>query len=411
MGQAVKIAFVAYDLNPKLGSEGGNADIWLKILSKHYTIVAFTQYKHKKDIPIENYKNVEFIFIDFPKWPEKILRRFLKNGFYPLSNCFFTKRVKKIIRCYPDINLIHCITPAGIHSFNTLYHLKIPIISGPIGGALDLPKKIIKTKNRFFYLLPYFLRKFYFFSLSHLPAWKQYFNSAQVILIGTEQLKAKLPIKSRDKTIIFFDTTVDPNIFRPTIRQSESITICYIGRLEHHKGIDLLIESFESLLTEYTNLNLFIAGEGSCSRNIPSNNPKIHYFGRVTKNMVVELLNRSDIFCLPTLREPGGSSILEAMSCGLPVVTTNYGGPSISVSKECGFKITPTNRKYFLKQLKKYLKILIDDPDLRAKMGAAGRERIQKEFSPKAIEEKIINIYENILGITAVQNNLKSHGP
>ena len=45
------------------------------------------------------------------------------------------------------------------------------------------------------------------------------------------------------------------------------------------------------------------------------------------------LLLNSDIYCLPTLKDPGGNAILEAMSCGLPVISTNYGDRHIVLPK------------------------------------------------------------------------------
>ncbi len=386
----MKIAFVAYDLNPTLGSECGTADLWLKALSKYYCVVAFTQLKHKQDVLNENYPNVEFFFIDIPNWILKISE---KTGFYPLSNLVFAQKVKKILSTLHDIELIHCITPAGLHSFNSLYQLDIPLIIGPIGGALELPQGF-RDKKVFYSFRP---RNIYYRAIKHLPTWRNYFNYAKLILIGTEYVRDKLPAQCRKNTKVFFDTAVNPDIFSPRPKKSREVTICYTGRIEYHKGIDLLLEACESLFKNYKNVILVIAGDGAYRKKIPSDNPKIRYVGRLPREKIVSLLNQSDIYCLPTLTEPGGAAILEAMSCGLPVVTTNYGGPAISVTNECGFRIDPLNRKYYIEQLKYSLKRLIDSPELRKKMGMAGRERVQQEFSPRAIENNIIKIYQDIM--------------
>jgi|MTBAKMStandDraft_1061839.scaffolds.fasta_scaffold04562_4 glycosyltransferase involved in cell wall biosynthesis len=389
----MKICFVAFDLNPTLGSECGNADIWLKVVAKNFKVVAFTLSKHKKDILNESYENVDFIFIDLQNWLLKILKIFTKNGFYPLSNFLFTQKVKKILKTHNDIKLIHCITPAGIHSFNTLHQLGIPLIAGPVGGSLNLPQGLKKKK----YYCSSGPRNFYYHAIKYLPAWRNYFNNAKIVLIGTKYLKEKLPFECRRHTEEFFDTVVNPDVFLPSIKKTNDVTICYIGRVEYYKGIDLLLESFEVILKMYSNVNLVIAGGGSYAKKIPVKNPKILYLGRIPRSKVLTILNQSDIYCLPTLREPGGASILEAMSCGLPVITTNYGGPEVSVTNECGFKIDPLDRKYYIEQLTLSLKKLIDDPELRKRMGVAGRRRIQQEFSPKALEEKIIELYQRAM--------------
>ena len=385
-----KIAFVAYDLNPTKGSECGKADLWLKIISRHFEVIAFIDQRHEDDIMKEKYENVSFSFINLPHWQQKLSD---KTNFVSIANFTFTQKVKKILSNYSDISLIHCITPAGIHSFNSLYTLNIPVIVGPLGGALNLPKGFrFKTG-----ISTSLLRTIYYFLIKFLPQWRNYLLHASTILIGTENLRNKLPDQCRSRAQIFFDTAVNPNIFVPSEQKTNKVTICYIARLESHKGIKLFLRACQSLLQEYDNIELIIAGAGSLSHSIPLNNLKIRYLGPIPREEVVAILQKSDIYCLPTLREPGGVSILEAMSCALPVVTTNYGGPAISVTDECGYKIEPLNETYYIEQLQIILKKLIENAELRKKMGLAGRKRVEMEFSPEAIEKKIIKIYEETL--------------
>ena len=62
----------------------------------------------------------------------------------------------------------------------------------------------------------------------------------------------------------------------------------------------------------------------------------VSLLGHVARRELLNEYQQSDIFCLPTLREPGGTAILEAMACCLPVVTSDYGGPHYCVTDECG---------------------------------------------------------------------------
>jgi glycosyltransferase involved in cell wall biosynthesis len=122
----------------------------------------------------------------------------------------------------------------------------------------------------------------------------------------------------------------------------------------------------------------------------------IYMKGRVTTDTVNEMLQTADIFCLPSLKESGGTSILEAMSCGLPVITTNCGGPSVSVTEECGIKIDARNSTEYILSLKDALKYLVDNPSERKRMGMNGRNRVVNEYSYDRLEEKIFLLYENI---------------
>ena len=107
-------------------------------------------------------------------------------------------------------------------------------------------------------------------------------------------------------------------------------------------------------------------------------------------------MQSSDIFCLPTLREPGGGAILEAMACGLPIITTNYGGPKYSVNESCGIKIETINQIQFLKDLESALLKLIKDRELRKTMGQESRKRAVNNFSKKALSSKILQLYSEL---------------
>ena len=124
----------------------------------------------------------------------------------------------------------------------------------------------------------------------------------------------------------------------------------------------------------------------------------------------------ADIFVLPTLAEPFGFSILEAMSCSLPIVSTNiYAIPEMVKNNKNGFLINvfPNEfgniaaknyknfhlnyKEYLVKELVKKLSLLIENHNLRKKFGKKSLEIVKKKFSFKIRNKKILKIYNNIL--------------
>ena len=400
-----KVIVIAYDLNPKLGSEAGNACIWLNSISKQYKVEVFINKKHEKDIDIDKYKNVNFNFI---KINSIILKSLEKMRLYNILYNIFIKKVDKIIQKKIKIEkyeLIHCLTPAGIHSYNDLYKYKIPIIIGPLGGALPTPKgfeTIFKKEH-----MREFLRNKYYKQLQKNRAWNKYFSTANRIIIGTPYIYTILPKECHNKTSIVFDTIVDPSIFKSRkIKKTDNINICYSGNLTLKKGTIMLLEAFNNLKKQRKikdNVNITIAGDGPQYRNLQKYVKKkgiqknVFFLGAITRSEIIEQLQKSDIFCLPTLREPGGGSILEAMSCELPIITTDYGGPAYSVTEKCGIKIKPSTYEQYVKDLEKAIYKLINNKKLRIQMGFNGRKRIIKNFSPKSLEKNILKIYSDIL--------------
>ena len=402
------IALIAYDLNPNIGTECGKAHRWLLILAKHFSIEVFVDSKHKQDIEGFDYgSNVRFNFIDsktpLKKYYKKLrLYNLLYKGFLRGLKPVLEEKIKK-----EDICLLHYITPAGIHSFNDFYKdIYIPYIVGPLGGGLKTPKGFGICRGKEF--LRNFLRDIYYAVLKYHIPLKQYLLHANKIIIGTEYLLDYLPISVRQKTSIIFDTLIDTKNFpvkNKEVRGNNYIQIVYSGSLLRKKGILLLIEALKLIKERYNinDLKVIVLGDGPLYTVVKQ---KIKEYGvgkivclkgQVAWKDVVNILASSDIFCLPTLREPGGGAILEAMACGLPIITSDYGGPKYSVTDDCGIKIKVGNYKQYVSDLADAIIKLVKDEALRKRMGENARKRVEKEFSLEALEGKILKVYKEVL--------------
>lgn len=109
---------------------------------------------------------------------------------------------------------------------------------------------------------------------------------------------------------------------------------------------------------------------------------------------VPQLMAESDIFVLSSLWEGFPRSILEAMRAQLPVVCSDVGGVRESVvDGVTGFVVPPRQPKMLAERLAG----LLDDPDLRTRMGKSGRERFEKEFTFDAMLEKTRQVWVSAL--------------
>ncbi len=403
-----KMLFVAYDLNPKLGSEAGAAYLWLKVVSKYFHTLVITDEVHKQDIAPEEYANVEIHFVRVPR----IIRLFTQALGAKVDYQLFLNRVRKTIvkiLAENEIALIHCITPNGIHSYNDLYRWQIPILIGPITGGLSTPKHFSRIFRDQW--LKNISRDFYYRWFMRTPGWRAYFINAWKIIAGTEDVKRLLPEPARDKCEIIFDVVVDVDYFTPpsadvnSDREPVVKKILFSGSLLGKKGIQLLLEAArECLARGVGNFAVEVAGSGPLLKRarafMDAYGLKRHvrFLGKLSRPELLLKYRESDIFCLPTLREPGGNVILEAMACGLPVITTNYGGPAYSVVEDCGIKIDLSDYSQYVKDLADALIYLIQNDDVRLAMGKAARRRVEKEFSLQALEGRLLNILKEVLG-------------
>ncbi|EPD30573.1 glycogen synthase [Gleimia europaea] len=123
---------------------------------------------------------------------------------------------------------------------------------------------------------------------------------------------------------------------------------------------------------------------------------------------LVAILDAATVFVTPSIYEPLGIVNLEAMAVNLPVVGTATGGiPDVIVDGETGYLVpieqkqdgtgTPLNPKQFHADLALRLTKLLENPELAAKMGQAGRRRAEEQFAWTTIGERTVELYQKIL--------------
>jgi glycosyltransferase involved in cell wall biosynthesis len=176
--------------------------------------------------------------------------------------------------------------------------------------------------------------------------------------------------------------------------------IAFLGRLEKMKAVDLFPEMLALLKKDYPNLKMVMTGEGSLKVKLLNDfesagvSHMVDYLGVIETKKVPMLINQSLIFIYPSREEPFGLSILEAMACRVPVVTTNVYGPSEIITQNVdGLTVNPDD----VNELVKALRTLLDDRQLRIRIGEEGRATVEKRFDINQHLENLVSIYEDLM--------------
>ncbi len=123
---------------------------------------------------------------------------------------------------------------------------------------------------------------------------------------------------------------------------------------------------------------------------------KVFFFGHVPNNKLSAYYNACDVFVLPSLYEPLGIVLLEAMACGKPVVASRVGGIPELVDEKVGMLVEPKNPD----ALAKSILMLLSDADLAKKLGDAGRRRAE-HFDWQHVLKKTLKVYEDALAMVS----------
>ena len=173
-----------------------------------------------------------------------------------------------------------------------------------------------------------------------------------------------------------------------------------VGRLEHVKNHVLLAEAFV-IVSQKTqgkvDIQLQLVGEGSCREKVES---LLSDGGCVdntwlagNRNDVAELMMNFDVFVLPSLAEGISNTILEAMSCGLPVIATEVGGNVELVQHDkSGYLVSVSSAEEMAQQMLSY----IDNPELKIQHGQHGRALVEQKFSIEVMTKAYDSLYRNM---------------
>ena len=182
---------------------------------------------------------------------------------------------------------------------------------------------------------------------------------------------------------------------------TDAVAICIIARLVKEKGFLELFQAFNEIMKNFKNVWLVIIGPQEPEKNDRISASTFKEYGIEKRTIylgsrddIAEILSCSDIYTLPSWREGFPRSAIEAAAMGLPIVATDIRGCRQVVENGINGVLIPFNDS---NALKKALLKLINDSELRAKMGKAGLQKAKKEFSEDKICQIVLDTYKLFL--------------
>ena len=221
---------------------------------------------------------------------------------------------------------------------------------------------------------------------------KDYFNyqgEPELIYLGLEDL-------SKEK----FENNL--------VKDNSKIEILFLARLEYRKGIDLLYAVIPAICEKYPNVIFRIVGVNNIPSHIDNSKTYTEIFLQENEHLVqkgqviiegkvkdkLPYYQNCDIFISPSRYESFGFTVVEAMIFSKPTIGNNAGAiPEVIEDNVTGLLFEKDNTD----SLKNAIIKLIENKDLREKMGIAGRKIYEKLFTAKLMAENYLNYYEKVL--------------
>ena len=181
-------------------------------------------------------------------------------------------------------------------------------------------------------------------------------------------------------------------------KENKPLKIIFTARMLREQGVEDLVAAAEILRQDYEGkIEFLLCGDLSSNPNAltkedlesMTDGNYIKWLGHRTD--IPKLLADSDIMCFPSFyREGVPKSLIEASACGLPIITTDsVGCRDTVIPKKNGYLVPPHSPA----EIAKYLRKLIENPEIRKKMGLKSRQIAEKEYDVNAVAKKHLEIY------------------
>lgn len=234
------------------------------------------------------------------------------------------------------------------------------------------------------------------------PLLRRVLRGARRILVASPSYSKTSPfLQSVADKCVIVPYGIDPLPFleaSPRYAKGDRPRIFFHGRHRYYKGVEVLLQAMTQIAAD-----LWIGGDGEMRSEWVELTvelgleDKVRFFGDIPRYELPGVYASVDLFVLPsTLRaEAFGIVLLEAMAAGLPCVTTELGtGTSFIVQDGLTGLVVPPGEPNALAGA---IRRLLEDPDLRVRMGAAGQERVMGEFTIEEMLERVKAVYEEVV--------------
>ena len=219
--------------------------------------------------------------------------------------------------------------------------------------------------------------------------------------IGVLSLKVKKIISSfiDPNNIIMLPSSIDYSVFDNNnkvldLPNDNYTKILFLGGFDaYKKGILDIIKAFPEILGKNKKILFILASSKKLNIDINKESKNILLLDWIPLEDKVPLYNSCDIFLLPSYDEGLPYSMIEAMAAGLPIIASNVGGiPEVVKNYENGFLIKPGD----IKEMVSKINYLIENEDVRLKMGINNKNLIKSNYSLDNNIKKIKGIYKKL---------------
>lgn len=368
----------------------------------HQLITSYPKFEAVKyDIPRNKVDSIIIKEILQRGWG--ILPKFVKKLYNPqyLLHEIFDKKSSKLVKNDTDI----LTTTASLykHTIKKAKNENITVVVDSGSAHASFQKEILKEEYEKFNV------DYFPFQISDKRIFnntlKSYKESDYIFVPSSFAKRTFLKKGFSKEKIVKVPYGVDLSEFRQVKKQDDIFRVVFAGGMTLQKGVHYLLKAFNEL--NLPDSELILLGSKSPEikpffkkynviekQELGKGNGEIRFLGHKPQKELYNYYSQGSVYCQPSIQDGFGMVIIQAMSCGLPVIATeNTGGPDVIKKGENGF-ISPIRDIDYLKDKLTYL---YENRDKCKQMGQNAKKHVSSGFSWDDYGDKIVKEYSKIL--------------
>lgn len=390
------VLIIAATCHPEKGSEPGLGWSWINHIASQHKVTAIVGevYGNKEAIQAaldsdpQLAGRVTFHFIEWFDQPGAGLAAFIWRTFQPL---YYRRYRQWMVKAYQlarelctaqHFDLVHQITIATYREPGLAWNLPVPFVWGPVGGLGNMPWGCLPALGPM-EGMRHFCRNVV--NLVQMRCHRRFHRAvkhARVVFAmdsaSKETLRARYGIHSDVVAAAF----CDPAHPRRRVRKREAgpLRLVFAGLHLSRKGLSFLLDALASL-PDHQQWTLDVLGSGIMTAPWKRKTHKLGLSDRVTFHGYVSneerdrILDESDVLVFPSLLEGWPAMVAEAISFGIPVITTNLHGMRDIVTENCGFLVNADNPRNLVHDIALAVAKLDGDRELLSQLSRGALDR------------------------------------
>lgn len=411
----LSILINAYACSPNMGSEPGMAWNWCVNLAKYCELHIITEGEFRDNIEavlptLPQGKNMHFYYNPVSDEIRKMCWNQGDWRFYKYYREWQWKTyimAEKIIKQH-HIDIVHQLNMIGFREPGYLWKIENkPFVWGPIGGLKQFPSSYLEGAGIKMKLFNRVKNIINIYQIKHDKRVDQALKKADLLISSIPDSYNVIKKYKGLNSIIIPETGcfIDDNSIKRNKEEKvdDDFRLLWVGKFDFRKQLNIALATM-SKLKDKSNIKLIICGSGSDNQisyykqmainlGIEDN---VVWKGNIENSKVKEEMHKSDIFFFTSVSEDTSTVVLEAVSCGLPVLCFDTCGMGYVINESVGHKIPLTNPRQSADDFAEKINYLYNNIEFLQKLSDGCKQR-QKELSWDNKAKQMVELYNKVI--------------